>query len=157
MDYNKLKATDYLTESLKLTVAIATILFGGLLAYRSNLAAPISIWAYYASLTLLASSSILSVANINSLINKIFRGEEDAIKSNEVKTFNIASIVTLFSGIVFGAWFLSAQTQTRPVTSRTDNTVISDSSITVGKDVNSTVKIVKSKDGKIAEVTIIPK
>lgn len=157
MNQNKIKATDYLTESLKLIVSIATLLFGGLLAYRSNISEPIGIWGYYTSLSLLAISSIVSVANINSLINKIYRGEEDAIMSKEVKGLNFASIFTLFSGIVFGAWFLSAQTQEPPKSASTENTVISDSSITVGKDIGSTVKIIKSTDGKISEVTISPK
>ena len=157
MDQYKIKATDYLTESLKLIVAIATILFGGLLAYRSNIETPISIWAYYASLALLELSSIVSVANINSLINKMYRGEEDAIKNNEVKTLNVASIVTLFTGIVFGAWFLSVQTQANSKAGSTNGTVISDSSITVGKEINSTVKVIKNKDGKISEVTISSK
>lgn len=157
MDPNKLKATDYLTESLKLVVAIATILFGGLLAYRSNISAPTGIWAYYTSLALLALSSIVSVANINSLINKIYRGEETAIKNSEVKALNVASILTLFSGIIFGAWFLSAQTQNNPRAANADGTVISDSTITVGKDISSVVKVVKNKDGKISEVTITPK
>ena len=157
MDPNKIKATDYLTESLKLIVAIATILFGGLLAYRSNIPVPISIWSYYLSLGLLAISSVVSVANINSLINKMFRGEEDAIKEKEVKGLNIASILSLFAGIFFGAWFLSVQTQSKPSPINTKCTVITDSSIIVGKDITSTIKIVKNKDGKISEVTITPK
>lgn len=157
MDANKIKATDYLTESLKLIVAIATILFGGLLAYRSNIATPISIWSYYLSLGLLAISSVVSVANINALINKIYRGEEDAIKADEVKNLNIASIISLFSGIVFGAWFLSVQSQYKTAPINTNSTVISDTSITVGKDIGAIVKVVKNKDGKITGVTITPK
>lgn len=155
MNSNKIKATDYLTESLKLIVTIATILFGGLLAYRSNISVPIDIWSYYVSLSLLAMSSVVSVANINSLINKMFRGEEDAIKQKEVKSLNIASIFSLFVGIFFGAWFLSVQTQ--PSSINTNGTVITDSSISIGKDILSTIKIVKNKDGKILEVTITPK
>jgi len=63
----------------------------------------------------------------------------------------------LFTGIIFGAWFLSVQTQSKPSPINTNGTVITDSSITVGKDIPSTVKIVKNKDGKITEVTITPK
>jgi hypothetical protein len=145
-----------LTESLKLIVVIATILFGGLLAYRSNIAAPIGVWAYYVSLALLASSSILSVTNINSLINKVYRGEEDAIKKKEVKVLNFACIATLFSGIAFGAWFLSVQSQMILESPGADAIVISDESIAIGKEIRATVKVVITREGTISEVLIGP-
>lgn len=157
MDPNKLKAVDTLTESLKLVVTISTIFFGGLLAYRSNLPSPEALWLYYLALGMLALSAILSVANINSLINKIYRDEGDLIKHREVKMLNAFSSLSLLIGIMAGAWFLSAQTPTAAHSQSTSFTVITDSSITVGKDNTSVIRVKKNSSGKIDEVSITPK
>ncbi len=156
MDPNKLKATDTLTESLKLIVTISTIYFGGILAYRSNLSTPGALWSYYSALSFLAISAILSVANINSLINKLYRGEEDLIKDKEVKRLNIFASFSLLLGVISGAWFLSEQTQEPPELNTSSSTVITDSSIAVGKDNTSVIKIKKDSSGKIIEVEIKP-
>ena len=155
MDLHKAKATDYLTESLKLMVAIATILFGGLLAYRSNLPSPVGINQFYASLGFLALSSCLSVANINSLINKMHSGDGDAIKKGDVKTLNVLSIATLVVGIGYGALFLLDQATADADNAIAGGTVISDSEIVVGNGMKAGITVVK-EDGKISEVVISP-
>lgn len=167
MDQAKIKATDMLTESLKLIVTIATIFFGGLLTYRSTITAPLIEWAYYCSLSLLASSSILSVININSLISKIYRGEDGAIKSREVKLLNSSSMLTLFMGIAFGAYFLTAQ-QPKPVNSQAeqpkqdiaqslDTPTTPDINIIVGQNNKTAIVVKKSIFGKMhEELTITP-
>lgn len=157
MDPNKLKAADTLTESLKLIVTISTIFFGGLLAYRSNVATPAALWTYYSALGLLALSSILSVLNINSLINKIYRGEDELVKNKEVKGLNIFASLALLLGIAFGAWFLSEQTPGSSTPATQSSTVITDSNILVGKDVTAVINVKKNSSGKIDEVTITPK
>lgn len=158
VDANKVKATDFLTESLKLIVTISTIFFGALLAYRSSLVSPNDIWSYYLSLGLLILSAILSVANINSLINKMYRGEDNAIKETEVKVLNILATLSLFIGIFSGAWFLTKQIPAKvSKLNGSDTTIISDSSISVGKENKSIIKVIKGANGKISEVTITPK
>lgn len=157
MNGNQLKALDVLTESLKLIVTISTIFFGGLLAYRSSLNQPVAINFYYASIISLVSSSIVSVTNINSLINKINRGDDNILNMIEVKSLNTISILLLLAGISLGAWFLSEQTQSSQAHVASDTTTISDTVITVGSKNTSLIKITKNEQGKLTEVTITPK
>lgn len=157
MDIAKTKATDYVVESLKLIVTLSTIFFGGLLAYRANLNAPYLLWAYYSSLAAFSFSAIFSVANINSLINKIFRGDEDAIQHKEAKALNVLAIITLFSGIGFGAAFLSKQPDTSTTPSHIKGAIITDAQISIGAEIESNVEIKKDSNGKISTVTITPK
>jgi hypothetical protein len=145
MNQDKVKATDYLLESIKLIVTIATILFGGLLAYAPNAISHDREWAFNLALTLFALSAISGVFNINSIINKIFRSDEDAIRTAEVKTLNILSTASLALGMGFGACFLSDQ---HPVTKKTDKevqTTISESEITVNGETKSTIEIQKNE------------
>lgn len=152
----KIKATEFLIESLKLIVAISTLLFGGLLAYGSNVTVINGKTPYYLSLGALALSSILSVININSLINKIFRGEVEAIRDKTVKGLNLCSSISLLVGIIAGAFFLSHPQSSSLRSSVSANTIITESEIIVGNDTATTIEISKGKDGKIEKVLIQP-
>lgn len=157
MNAGKLKATDYLVESLKLIVTLSTIFFGGLLAYRTNLHNPDTLWAYYSALIAFAFSSVLSITNINSLINKIFKGDEDAIQHKEAKTLNILATFTLFIGIAFGAVFLSKQPTVLNVSTQDRGAVITDDTININGEIASNIIVKKDGNGKISTVTITPK
>lgn len=154
MNQDKVKASDYLLESIKLIVTLATIFFGGLLAYAPNATSHTREWAFNLALTLFALSAIFGVFNINSIINKIFRGEEDAIRTNETKALNILSTGFLAFGMGFGAWFLSDQHPVTKKTDKEDQTTISESEITVGGETKSTIEIQKNESGKIIHVKI---
>ncbi len=157
MNEAKMKATDFVVESLKLIVTLSTIILGGLLAYRATLVNPSMLGAYYSSLIALAISAILSVANINSLINKIFREDEDAIQHKEAKTLNVLATLALLIGIVSAALFLSNQPIQVKVESQSSNTVITDTQIIIGNETQSNIEVKKNNDGKIDTVVISPK
>ena len=106
----RIKATDYLVESLKLIVTLSTILFGGLLAYSAKSSLLILGWSFYVSLMGFLLSAITSIVSINSIINKIYRCEDDAIQQPRVKVVVIFSVLFLLVGMVIGAIFLSKQT-----------------------------------------------
>jgi len=157
MKPEKTKATDYVIESLKLIVTLSALFFGGILAYRAKLNAPVFLWAYYSSLAVFSLSAILSVANINSLINKVFRGDEDAIQHKEARILNALSTLSLLLGMILGAIFLSLQEVRKIVPTVSNNqTTITDSEIIVGKMVQSNITIKKDENGKVIEVIIAP-
>lgn len=154
---DKLKATDILVESIKLLVTIATIFFGGLLAYGSNVSTPIRVWSYHTALILFVVCSVSSVVNINTLIGKIYRSEADAIKRGDVKFVNIISMLSLLGGTFFGAIFLLSQQPSTQKSSNSTQTVISESQITVGSGDQPNIKVIKDANGHINEVSISPK
>ena len=127
------------------------------MAYAPNATSQTREWAFNGALILFALSAVFGVFNINSVINKIFRSEEDAIHSTEVKILNILSSGLLAVGMGFGAWFLSDQ---HPITKKPENedqAIISESEITVGGETKSSIDIQKSETGKIIHVKIGPK
>ena len=157
MEDSKIKATDFVVEALKLIVTLSTIFFGGLLAYRANISSPSLIWSYYAALGLMALSAILSIANINSLINKVYRNEENAIQQTEAKVLNVLATLTLLSGMGFGAVFLSSQSIPGKPPQINDQTTITDSQVVVSGEVKSNIQVTRGSNGKITNITIAPK
>lgn len=158
MENHHIKAVDLLTESIKLIVAIATILFGGLLAYGANLPQITNHSYFYGGLSLLALSSILSVININSLINKVNRNEEDAIKNGTVKIINILASLSLLCGIASGAYFLLNSPTSRGLAlSPSSNTRITNAEIIIGTSDEAVIKVEKNQNGDITVVDISQK
>jgi len=157
MDADKVKATDYLLESIKLIVTLATIFFGGLLAYAPNATSHAYEWAFNWALISFAISAVLGVVSINSIINKTFRSDEKAIQHIEVKLLNVLSVVSLAFGMGFGATFLSDQTPAAKKQTTENQTSISESEITVNGEVKSNIEIQKNDAGKITHVKISPK
>jgi hypothetical protein len=160
IDSDKLKATDILVESIKLLFAISTLFFGGLLTYRSSITEPINIRLCDIALLSFALSSIFSVLNINSLIGKIFRSESDAIKETEVKVLNVLSMLALLLGMALGAIFLSSQKNKSEdnKSSSVEQTVISDSQIILGKNIQqANIEVTKDNNSHISKVIISPK
>jgi len=84
IDQDKIRATDYLIESLKLIVLIATILMTGLLTFQEQVNIS-NKYYFYTAITLWLITLIWSVINLNLLITKIYRSEEDAIKQKDTK------------------------------------------------------------------------
>lgn len=156
MKGHQIKAAEVLMESLKLLVTLSTVFFGGLLAYRTGLDFPVAMWSYYISISLLVASAILSVVNIKALINKIHRDDADAIKRSDVKLLNVLASLSLLAGIGAGAYFLSANTHRKAKPSTPESTHISDSSISIGTNLNVSVEVKKDSSGKIQMVTISP-
>ncbi|MBO2671652.1 hypothetical protein [Shewanella algae] len=104
-DY-KSKATDYLTESLKTLVTISTIFIGGLIAFQAN--KEITSGLFYWSLAAFTISAFTSVLNINSIINKIYRSEKEAIQSSEAKILSACSLLCFIAGVVLSAIYISS-------------------------------------------------
>lgn len=103
---NKLKATDYLTESLKLLVGVSMSLVAGLVAYDANLKVAHSSLLFYLSSLLLLTASILAICNILMLINKIYRNELNAIKNVTVRNINFGVLITFAFGVFFGLLYI---------------------------------------------------
>ena len=158
MENHHIKAVDLLTESIKLIVTIATILFGGLLAYGANLTQITNPFSFYGGLSLLAMSSILSVININSLINKVNRNEDDAIKNGTVKTINVLASLSLLFGIAAGAYFLLNSPPSKGLAiAPSQNTRITNSEIIIGTSDEAVIKVEKNQNGDITVVDITQK
>jgi hypothetical protein len=157
MTPHRAKATDFVVEALKLLVTIATLFFGALLAYATS-ARPVLGSAYYAALILFVACSVLSVMNIHSLVNKLYRGEEDAIMQREAKILNALAAVTLIGGLIAAALFiLRPSTPKSPATPADPKiAIISDQQVTIGSEVKTKIRITKDSTGKINEITVEP-
>jgi hypothetical protein len=156
MNAHKAKATDLVVESLKLIVTIATLFLGALLAYSSNVTSPVIKWAFYTALSSFVICSIFSILNINSLINKLYREEDDAIMQSEAKILNIISALALIIGLITTSIYIKynpVNTKT-PSSTSPATTVISDDQIVVGADVKTPIQIRRNESGKIEEVII---
>ena len=156
MNDGRIKATDYLIESLKQIFSLATIFFVGLLAYRSTLSSHELNWTYYTALGLLAACSLFSVVNINSLISKIYRGEDAAIYTSEAKFLNCLVILLLGFGLGFAAYFFSNIGSNDEVAVGVNQSMISDDKVVVDGNVQSNIEIVKDDSGKIKRINIKP-
>ena len=157
MNLHKAKATDLVVESLKLIVTIATLFLGALIAYSTNTPEPELRWLFYISLTLLVLCAILSILNINSLINKIYREEEDAIRQTEAIVLNAASALCLIAGLVTSSIYI----YNNPISSSKSkdtlpqpNTIITKDELVIGTETNSKFHIIKDVNGNIVEITI---
>ncbi len=159
-DQLKIKATDFVVESLKLIVTLSTIFLGGLLAYRSNVESPVSLWSYYWALAVLSLCAFSSIYSVNALINKLFKGGAiaiSAIQHTEVKiSFSLAAM-TLLGGMFFSGFFLFSQTSNKASPISNNQTAITDTQIVTGGEVKSNIQVTKDNSGKVTSVTISPK
>jgi hypothetical protein len=145
----KLKATDYLTESLKTITAISTIFIGGLIAYQSE-EYRISL-LFWLSLALFTLSALFSVFCINSIINKVFRGDIESIQKGEVKILTLLSLLTLLGGITTSAFFISEKKQSNDgVEDRKLH--LDENKLSINKEFEGTVTL--NDEGKIIKIEI---
>ena len=153
---HKIKATDYLIESLKLMVTISMLFIGGIVAYSGYVDFNLNTKFFYISISLLILSSLSSVFNINSIINKIYGGNEEAIRVTEVRVINAVSIISLLLGISFGIYsILDSDRHLNDMSiSSNKSTVISDSKIIIGSAELPSIKIDKTEEGKIKSIEI---
>ncbi len=156
MNDGRIKATDYLIESLKQIFSLATIFFAGLLAYRSTLTTNELNWTFYTALSFLAACALFSVVNINSLISKIYRGEDEAIYSSEAKFLNCLVILMLGFGMGFAAYFFSNIGSQGELAAVVNQSVISDDKVIVDGKVQSNIEVIKGDSGKIKRINIKP-
>ena len=150
----KIKATDYLIESLKLMVTISMLFIGGLVAYGGYIGYILNKKYFYSSIVLLLISSLLSVVNINSIINKVYSGNESAIRDNEVRIINFISIFALLLGVLFGSISVLKTRYTSTSISNFNSTVITDEKVVIGTADLPTIKIIKNNDGQIHSIEI---
>ena len=154
IDQDKIKATDYLTESLKLIVVVVTILMTGLFTYHEQVNAS-NKYYFYGSISFWLITLIWSIINLNLLINKVYRGEEDAIKQSDTKSTFTWVTLTLIIGIVSAMFFLfSLSDSNKEQTIQTNQILITNDGIIIDGNFSGKIKILKFKDGIIKEVVI---
>jgi len=151
---HQIKATDYLIESLKLMVTISMLFIGGIVTYGGYLGYLLNKKYFYISVSFLVFSSLMSVININSLINKLYDGKYDAIRSKEVRIINAISILTLLVGIIMGIYSVLSTEQDEKQSTNCRLTVITDEKIIIGRTNLSSIKIIKNDNGKIQSIEI---
>ena len=151
----RVKAAEFLIESLKLMVTISMLFIGGIVAYGGYIDFRLDCKYFYISISLLVVSSLLSVLNINSIINKIYAGNTEAIRATEVRVINAISIIALVFGISFGI-FSILNSNIEPINKTvlgTHSTIITDSQISIGNNPLPPLKRIK-KNGKIQSVEV---
>ena len=151
----KQKAIDLLVESIKSILTLSTILISGLLAYIGTVGSGQLGWQNISALTFLFIACILSIININSLVNKVYRNEFDAVMDSEVKIINIILSISLLLGLAFGALYILTCSRSNDsiVLKNTDQMTIQQESISIPDNFSTTVKIVK-ESGAVKVVTI---
>lgn len=154
IDQDKIKATDYLTESLKLIVVVVTILMTGLLTFHDQVNAS-NKYYFYISIIFWLITLIWSIINLNLLISKVYRSEEDAIKQSDTKSTFTYVTVALIVGIISAIFFLSSLSDSnKEQTIQTNQISITDDGIIMDGNFSRKIKILKFKDGTIKEVII---
>lgn len=153
MSPHKAKAAEVLIESLKLVVTISTVFFAAFLAFHASANRAGGSFFFYGTLAAFALTAVLSVFNINTLINKFNNDEKDLVSDRTVRWTNAIVIFTFFTGFVFATFFLSESPNRMPAIGET-STTITDSSITIGTDVKASVTIRKHENGRLEEVRI---
>ena len=151
---HEVKATDYLIESLKLMVTISMLFIGGIVAYGGYIGYSLNKKLFYSSIFLLVISSLLSVVNINSIINKIYAGKQDAIRTREVRLISFFSIITLLIGILLGSISILEYSYQPNKISTSNSTIITDKEIIIGSSELPPIKIIKNQDGHIQSIEI---
>lgn len=151
----KHKAIDLLVESIKAILTLSTILISGLLAYIGTVGGGILCWQNITALSLLFVSCILSIININSLVNKVYRGEDDAVMDKEVKIINVVLSLSLLLGLVFGSWYIFTCPPASNQSLKTNNShmIIHRESIEIPDNFSTTIRIEKEA-GDIKTVII---
>lgn len=151
----KLKATDLLVESIKSILTISIILISGLLAYIGTVGKGQLCWQNISALTFLFIACILSIININSLLNKVYRSEFDAVMNAGVKKIYIALSLSLLLGLGFGSLYIltCARCSNSGVIKSTDQMVIQQGAISIPDNFSTTVKI-EQESGDVKVVTI---
>lgn len=147
MTSNRIKSIEIVIESLKLYIALATLLFGGLLTligfnFNSKFA-----WTGTVALILFLLAIIMSVLTVNSLINKVYRNDDEAIKRKDSIFLNFLSIILLLSGMIFGSVFILNKQENKLSPIDIDNVLIEGDKITIPSDIKQKVKIVRDSLG----------
>tara|TARA_R110001583_G_scaffold195218_1_gene370585 strand:- start:3410 stop:3880 length:471 start_codon:yes stop_codon:yes gene_type:complete len=156
MSEEKLKATDYVTESLKLVVGISMPLIGGLVAYYMNANSGNIEWTYPSSLVLLVVSSLLAIFNIHTLINEIHAGNFDAIMGRFIRGVNVATLFTFFSGISFGILYIVKNPIAQSGATSITSIIIERNKVIVPKDTTIKVDIETDSNGVVNKVKVNP-
>lgn len=154
IDQDKIKATDYLIESIKLIVVVVTIFMTGLLTFHEQVNET-NIYFFYSSILFFAITLIISILNLNVLINKVYRSEEDAIKQKDTKNCFIYLLLALIIGIISAGIFLYCVSNSNmKITINTGQISIMNDEIVIDSNFTNKVKILKFYDGTIKEVII---
>lgn len=154
MNQHKLKSIDLLVESVKSVLTLSTAAIAALLAYIGTIGGgKINKWNLLA-LVFLFSASITSILNINSLINKVYKGDEEAIMNKEVRGLNIFLSLSLVFGLILSAiYILSCEPEKTKISVPEKHLHIDSSSINVPPDF--TTKVIIEKDNSEIKNVII--
>jgi hypothetical protein len=154
----KPKAIDILVESIKLCFTLSTVSIAGLLGYIGSIGKGVFGGFAITALSLFLLTCILSVFNINTIINKVHRCNSETIMHPEVKFVYSAISLLLLSGLVFSGLYISSQrsmpNSTRPTAP--ESVTVTDDSIVIPNNFKTGIVITKDNN-KIIKVSITEK
>jgi hypothetical protein len=87
-------------------LALSTASIAALLAYIGTVGGGVKNTWNILALVFLFIASVTSILNINSLINKVYSGDDEAIKNKEVKILNWILSLALLLGLCFSAFYI---------------------------------------------------
>ncbi|GAA5140059.1 hypothetical protein [Alloalcanivorax gelatiniphagus] len=147
-DEYKIKATDYLTESLKTLVTICAIFIGGLIAFQSGKA--VTNKSFYWAVGLFSASAFVSVLNINSIINKVYRSNYLAIQTTETKLLSFFSLLLFVTGVALSAVYMSNDNSELKITRVGAKLVMDKHELMIGKDFIGVINF--NDDGNVVTI-----
>ena len=157
MEADNIKSVELLTESIKTLIGLSTLVFAGLAAYGTAHQEILADWRYIFAIIFLLLSALAGIVNINALINKVNKSDNDAIWKKDVVLFNILMSVLFILGLGFIALLaIYGDRQSISIEGGEDYIIISGENIKVGSNVKASLEIKKSPSGIIESLKIIP-
>ena len=111
---------------------------------------------FYSCVVAFILTALLAMININSLINKIHRGDLDALKSREVKTINVLSLVALLSGLAFGVIYVLGSPLLSQAPMSSSVAIITDKQTTIPPTMSTKITVKRNSAGKVTEINVGP-
>lgn len=154
-DLTKIKALDLNTESLKLYTTIAIASIAGLVAFHNSPNINHCEWAFVTTLILFILTAITSVATLNHYIIAVDRGEIEVTAKFPV-WLNRAAIIFFLAGLIFGGLYFTFSPQKSKIepAHKMEGVLIQGNDISVGNNVQTSVRITKDSSGKITGIQI---
>lgn len=154
-DTTKIKAIDLNTESLKLYTTIAIASIAGLIAFHNSPNIEHCEWAFVTTLVLFILTAISSVTTLNYYIIAV-DSEEIEVKAKIPVWLNRFAIIFFLAGLIFGGIYFTFSPLKNKIetTNKIEGVVIEGNNVSVGNNVQTSIKISKDSSGKITEIQI---
>lgn len=150
----KKEAKNLLVESLKLYVTLSVACLAGLFAHLSTAATSPTIAWFWGAVIAFVICAVISIYNINYLVKETYDAKVDIYKGH-CRLTNTLAIITFVAGVVLaGVHFLTFPVTTGTPATTANQVTVGNTTITIGANVSTKVRIVKDTKGNLSEVTI---